>query len=235
MKTQSPRVLKTSGTRISLLSAPEVDMSLSELIEGISGGSPNVAAEELYRRFRSFRFFFYRQLRNNEADDCYHDLIMKLLDGIRRGLIREPERVQGYANTIAHRIVAARIRSLCAERQNLRVQDLPRIPDGSPGPESQAIETEQRAIAARILNSLGVRDRELLVRFYLDQESAEQIQKECGLSETQFRLIKSRAKARFSELLKRRMGWNPGWRFPSSSQLSPIGVGNGRHAISVQC
>lgn len=50
------------------------------------------------------------------------------------------------------------------------------------------------------LNGLAVRDREILMRFYLDEQSQDQICAEMGLTETQFRLLKSRAKARFGEL-----------------------------------
>ena len=57
----------------------------------------------------------------------------------------------------------------------------------------------------RILKSLPQRDREILIRFYLHEQRPEQICEDMNLSETQFRLIKSRAKARFGELGKRRM------------------------------
>jgi DNA-directed RNA polymerase specialized sigma24 family protein len=57
----------------------------------------------------------------------------------------------------------------------------------------------------RVLNGLSPRDREVLVRFYLREQSAEEICRELGLTETQFRLIKSRAKARYGKLGQRRM------------------------------
>ena len=50
----------------------------------------------------------------------------------------------------------------------------------------------------------------MLTRFYLEEESAEEICRNMDLSETQFRLIKSRAKARFGELGKRRLTTRPG-------------------------
>jgi DNA-directed RNA polymerase specialized sigma24 family protein len=57
----------------------------------------------------------------------------------------------------------------------------------------------------RVLQSIPKRDREVLTRFYLNEESVDEICKNMDLSETQFRLIKSRAKARFGELGKRRL------------------------------
>ena len=56
----------------------------------------------------------------------------------------------------------------------------------------------------RVLRSLPKRDREVLIRFYLQEQLPEQICQELGITETQFRLIKSRAKSRYGELGKRR-------------------------------
>jgi uncharacterized protein (DUF2384 family) len=55
-------------------------------------------------------------------------------------------------------------------------------------------------IARQILESFSRRDREALIRFYLEEQVPEQICREMSLTEAQFRLIKSRAKAQFREL-----------------------------------
>jgi RNA polymerase sigma-70 factor, ECF subfamily len=57
----------------------------------------------------------------------------------------------------------------------------------------------------RVLRNLSWRDREILTRFYLRGESQERVCSEMNLTGTQFRLLKSRAKARFGELGKRRL------------------------------
>jgi uncharacterized protein (DUF2384 family) len=56
----------------------------------------------------------------------------------------------------------------------------------------------------RVLHSIPKRDREVLTRFYLNAESSEEICRSMDLTDTQFRLIKSRARARFEETLARR-------------------------------
>jgi RNA polymerase sigma-70 factor (ECF subfamily) len=56
-----------------------------------------------------------------------------------------------------------------------------------------------------VLDSLSKRDRDILVRFYLNEEPQEQICREMALTETQFRLLKSRAKARFGEIGKKKL------------------------------
>ena len=58
----------------------------------------------------------------------------------------------------------------------------------------------------RLLQETPRRDREILTRFYLLGENRRQICSEMKLSYTQYRLLKSRAKARFAELGKRTLG-----------------------------
>ena len=55
------------------------------------------------------------------------------------------------------------------------------------------------------LASLSDRDRDILVRFYLKEQPQEQICREMSLTETQFRLLKSRAKAKFGEVGKKKL------------------------------
>jgi DNA-directed RNA polymerase specialized sigma24 family protein len=71
---------------------------------------------------------------------------------------------------------------------------------------------QNEEVARRILNSIGKRDREVLIHFYLDEQSPDVICRDMGLTETQFRLIKSRAKARLGELGKRRFSLGTGFR-----------------------
>ena len=64
---------------------------------------------------------------------------------------------------------------------------------------------ERAELMARVLGSISRRDREILTRFYLREQSQEQICEEMELTETQFRLLKSRAKARFGDAGRRQL------------------------------
>jgi RNA polymerase sigma-70 factor (ECF subfamily) len=85
------------------------------------------------------------------------------------------------------------------------------LSDHHPDPERIAIARQNQDLAMRILRSIPPRDREVLIRFYLNEQPATQICREMALTETQFRLIKSRAKARFGELGKRRLSLRTGF------------------------
>jgi DNA-directed RNA polymerase specialized sigma24 family protein len=65
-------------------------------------------------------------------------------------------------------------------------------------PEQTAIIHQRAAFLTLVLQQMSPNQREILQRFYLREESPEQICQKMSLTETQFRLAKSRAKAAFS-------------------------------------
>jgi RNA polymerase sigma factor (sigma-70 family) len=86
------------------------------------------------------------------------------------------------------------------------------LSDHEPDPERRVLEKENQEVAMRMLGALPKRDREVLIRFYLQEQTAEEICRELNLTHTQFRLIKSRAKARYGELGRRRLSQRSGFR-----------------------
>ncbi len=169
--------------------------------------------EELYRVFtKGIRFFLYRQLGPQDLDDRVHDMFLMVMHSICRGDVRQPERLMGYVRTVLHRQVAAQIEEAMRSRRNQTGLDRTvELSDCAPDPERGAIEHQKQEMAFRMLLGIAKRDREVLTRFYLQEQSAIQICREMKLTATQFRLIKSRAKARFGELGKRRFARHAGY------------------------
>src|SRR5205823_10661645 len=79
------------------------------------------------------------------------------------------------------------------------------VVDPRGNPEETAIFRQRIGLIRQVLGELSERDREILTRFYVDEQSQNQICSEMGLTETQFRLLKSRAKARFGELGRKKL------------------------------
>ncbi|MBL8177925.1 MAG: sigma-70 family RNA polymerase sigma factor, partial [Bryobacterales bacterium] len=67
-----------------------------------------------------------------------------------------------------------------------------------PDQEANLLSRERSDLMHRGLGRLCKRDRELITRFYLQGESLHQICQEMNLTATQFRLFKSRAKAKLA-------------------------------------
>ena len=165
------------------------------------------ALEELYRIFsRGIRFYLCRQLGPQDLDDRMHDCFLVVTQAIRKGELREPERLMGFVRTIVRRQIAGQIDVAVQTRKTQVDMDATGpLPDRGRTPEAEAMGKQEAEIAASAMKGISHRDREILTRFYLHEESQEQICEEMRLTETQFRLLKSRAKARFGELGKRKM------------------------------
>ena len=187
--------------------------SWSRLVDRIQAGDP-AGMEQLYAVFvKGVRFFLWRQLGPQDLDDKVHDVFLIITQSIKRGELREPERLMGYVRTVVRRQVAAHIDSAVNARRNQQSIDPSlTLSDHQPDPERRAIEKENQDVALRMLGGLPKRDREVLIRFYLQEQSAEEICRDLKLTETQFRLIKSRAKARYGELGRRRFSQRSGFR-----------------------
>jgi RNA polymerase sigma-70 factor (ECF subfamily) len=164
--------------------------------------------EELYKVFsRGVRFYLCRQLGPQDLEDKVHDTFLVVVQAVRRGELRDPERLMGFVRTVVRRQVAAHIdQAVHTRRQQVGIENGTVVMDHHRDPEQTAIQQQHEQIAKRVLHSISKRDREILTRFYLLEQSQEQICEQMNLTETQFRLLKSRAKARFGELGKRRLG-----------------------------
>ncbi len=80
-----------------------------ELVERIRFGLSD-GMEDLYQLFsKGIRFYLCRQLGPQELDDKVHDIFVVVVQAIRRGELREPERLMGFVRTVVRRQVAAHI------------------------------------------------------------------------------------------------------------------------------
>jgi RNA polymerase sigma-70 factor, ECF subfamily len=177
-----------------------------DLVERIRTGEIDGMAE-LYHLFSiGIRFYLCRQLGPQELDDKVHDTFVVVVQAIRKGELREPQRLMGFVRTIVRRQVAAHIdRVVHSRREQMDLDSTVRVADPRGNPEEAAIFRQRVDLIRRVLGELAEKDREILTRFYLHEQSQEEICSEMALTETQFRLLKSRAKARFGELGKKKL------------------------------
>jgi RNA polymerase sigma-70 factor, ECF subfamily len=102
--------------------------------------------------------------------------------------------------------VAAYIdQAVVARRDQADIESGIAVIDAKSNPEQEAIAKQKKELMVSVLQSLSERDRNILIRFYLNEEPQEEICRDMSLTETQFRLLKSRAKARFGEIGKKKL------------------------------
>jgi RNA polymerase sigma-70 factor (ECF subfamily) len=177
----------------------KVDWGL--LVSQIKAGE-EIGMERLYKLFsRGIRYYLCRQLGPQELDDKIHDTFLIVVKAIRRGDLREPERLMGFVRTVVRRQVAAYIEQAVHQRRDLTDFDKGfTVADRQQNPEQEAMAFQMVELMEDTLAKLSERDKEVLMRFYLKEQPQKQICREMELSETQFRLLKSRAKAKFGQI-----------------------------------
>ena len=184
----------------------KIGRNLANLVSRVQRGE-EAGMEELYLIFaRGIRYYLCRQLGPQELDDKVHDSFLIVVQAIQRGELREPERLMGFVRTIVRRQVAAYIdRVVHIRREEMDIELGTRIADRRGNPEQEVALREKTQLMQGVLARLSPRDRDILTRFYLDEQPEDQICREMNLTETQFRLLKSRAKTRFGEIGKKKL------------------------------
>jgi RNA polymerase sigma-70 factor (ECF subfamily) len=167
--------------------------------------------EILYRTLAGgARFFLQRRLGTQDVEDVVHDLFLTIVQTIRRGEIQHPERLMGFVRTLLYRCVSREVgRSGRAGESDVDVDTVAEAPDSAMSPEERAIAAEKTALMTKVLREMSDRDFEVLSRFYIREQSPEQVCAEMGITQVQFQLLKSRAKARLAELMRRKLGRGP--------------------------
>ena len=181
-----------------------IDWSL--LVQQIKAGNDD-GMEQLYKLFsRGIRYYLCRQLGPQELEDKVHDTFLIVVNAIKRGDLREPDRLMGFVRTVVRRQVAAYIEeAVHTRREQAELETGISVADRSQNPEQEAIIRQKAELMRSALDALSKRDRDILIRFYLQEQTQEQICEEMSLTETQFRLLKSRAKAKFGEIGKKKL------------------------------
>jgi RNA polymerase sigma factor (sigma-70 family) len=176
------------------------------LVERIKAGE-DAGMEQLYKLFsRGIRYYLCRQLGPQELEDKVHDTFLIVVNAIKRGDLREPERLMGFVRTVVRRQVAAYIeQAVHTRREQTDLETGISVADRKQNPEQEAMLRQKTQLMKSALDALSRRDRDILVRFYLQEQPQEQICREMSLTETQFRLLKSRAKAKFGEIGRKKL------------------------------
>ncbi|HLY18751.1 MAG TPA: sigma-70 family RNA polymerase sigma factor [Bryobacteraceae bacterium] len=181
-------------------------------------GDPEAEAQ-LYQVFSTgVRFLMLRKLGNaSVVEDELHTSFIITIEAIRNGVVREPERLMGFIRTVISRRIAEHIDQQVF-RRNRMVDAGEFVIRDKHVPTDQALMERQRGeIARKVLQEMSASDREVLVRFYLEEQTPERICREMHLTGTQYRLLKHRAKVRFAERGHRKLTIRPIWSRPTSN------------------
>jgi len=165
------------------------------------------AETEFVRRYeRGIQVLVRRHCRRGDAvvSDLAQDVLLRVLERLRAGAIRDEEALPAYVRATIVHTASAEYRG---RRKLEPVSAAEGVPDADDVPEG--LEAQQRLVLLKsLLAEMPVeRDRQVLFRFYLNEEDRDDICTDLGIETTHFHRVVHRARERFRALLER-SGWS---------------------------
>jgi RNA polymerase sigma factor (sigma-70 family) len=165
------------------------------------------AAEQLYPKvLRWLEYCCGSRQAPDESEDRVQETYLAILKAIQQGELREPEKLMAFMRVIGHRHYCAYIKRRNKSRSSqpdnvvFETSCRPRY-----DAEHDVLGQERRSWAQDALAKLAPREREILERFYLCEESPDKICNQMNLTSDQFRLLKWRAKAKVTFTAKKNL------------------------------
>lgn len=193
---------------LSLSVSVSVHPTWTDIVDGVSSGDEYAAAQLAHRLTPGLKHLLFRRV-GADIDDLVQETLLIVLDAVTKGRIANAEALAGFARTVAERQAARYVQEAIRDRNTVEPEVADLYLSITDTPESKRAHHERVELMAECLRELNERDRTILTRFYLDEEPWQQICEDMNLTETQFRLLKSRAKARFGELGRKRLTRKP--------------------------
>jgi RNA polymerase sigma factor (sigma-70 family) len=178
--------------------------NFDQVIGSIQSGDTQ-AVVDLYVLLNGFRKRLIRQLGASDGEEGFHSGFVALLELIQKRSVNEPGKLVAIADTVFHRQYCQAIRARVRERErNVPLSESIPVTASHRNGFDHILYEQQVRLTSEAMAQLPEKWRELMVRFYLREQSKEEICEAMNLSETQFRLNKSRAKARLMEAVSKR-------------------------------
>jgi RNA polymerase sigma-70 factor (ECF subfamily) len=130
-----------------------------------------------------------------DVDDIVQESVARFLAADQQDRLRNPDAAGAFLLGVCRNVVSE------YRRRGLRDGPMPEIaPEPQPESLTESDLLEIRQAVIKGLEQLPDRDRRILRAFYLEEKTKEQILKETGLTDQNFRVILCRAKEKFRRI-----------------------------------
>jgi len=177
-------------------------------LQRVTAGDAGAEAE-LVGRYREGVVIIIGRIVSNESvvDDLFQETFRIVLEKLRDGEVREPERLSGFICSVARNLAIDSVRKMRRARDQEEIGNAEQIRDPQADQFAALLQKERAAIVRQVIDELKVeRDREVLFRYYIAEEDKEQICADLKLSSRQFNSVRFRALNRYRELYIKRFG-----------------------------
>ena len=163
------------------------------------------AEEELVALFKEPVFHIIRRVSNNTSmvEDFSQDTFLTVIRKIRKGDLRQAESLGSFVAAVARNHTIEQMR-LLRRRAGEDLGHADQVPDTSPDPLSKLQRSVQIDELREVMKELIPRYRELLLRFYINEEPKEEICADLNLTSGQFDGVLHRARSRCKAIYLKR-------------------------------
>ena len=136
--------------------------------------------------------------------DLCHETFIIAIEKIKKGDLREHEKLSGFMVGIARVISLAYLRG--PQNREIGIDESGDLNDINPNQHDHLLREEITTITRQTIDSLkSARDREVLYRFYIEEDDKEKICSDLRLTNSQFNVVLYRAKKQFEKLYRKTM------------------------------
>jgi len=172
-----------------------------DIVARIAGGD-RTAESEFVRRFeRGVRALVRRHCRPGDSivDDLVQDVLTGVIERLRAGAIHDSGALAGYVQAAAVYATTAEYRRRRPTQSDATIENLA---DGDT-PTARLEATQLSTMLRTLLAEMPVaRDREILARFYLDEQDKDDVCRALEIDPAHFHRVVFRARERFRTLLE---------------------------------
>jgi len=162
--------------------------------------------DDLYVRYRRplLQVFLHRRIARDAAEDLLQRTFLQAIKKIRSEGLDDPANLGGYLYRTARNLATVYWRGELSREYDRDGESLSELRDDEALSLEERIDHERLAKCVRTLmgHLPTPRDREVLERFYLKEESRSTIRQSLQLTELQFNQVLWRARQRFGDILR---------------------------------
>jgi RNA polymerase sigma-70 factor (ECF subfamily) len=177
----------------------------ADLVSRIMAGDQQAEADLVERYNRGVKIIIRLKVGDAAiAEDLYQETFCLVLEKIRRGEVREPEKLAGFVCSVARNLAVGHFRRPAWREVSIGAEETTSLPHLGPTQLEGLLRKEKIELVRQVLNEMpNQRDIQVLFRFYIAEEEKDKICADYGLTSSQFNLVLHRARERYRELYMR--------------------------------
>ena len=190
----------------SLLGHATTATDVTDRVVAVTASRRTDIQDEVFLRYRRplMQVFLQRRIDRDAAQDLLQRTFLQAIKKIRSDGLDDPSNLGGYLYRTACKLATAYWRGELNRRHDSDGELLSNLRDDALSLEESLDHDLRARVVRELMRKLSVaRDREVLERFYLKEESRSAIRESMNLTELQFNQVLWRARQRFAEILRK--------------------------------